>query len=330
LTLRVVHAFMTSRGATAADLLANTELHESDLADPYNLISEEQARRYYRNVVGLAKEDGIGLEIGWMTALSEMGPQGLGQISARTAGDAVKSSWANRDIYNVLLNWNMENIGDTTVHRISSGETDRDLHIFLIERGLGTLQAHVEELINSEAKPSRVLLDYQPPVNIERYRELFRCPLYFNKDIVEVHYPASYLESTIRTYDPLTHDALQSLSESLGKKLASRSDIVSEVKMALRRKPGEFPSLEQVADKLAMSSRTLRRKLGEQNVRFQDLLDAERQHIAEDYLANSSLSIQQIAEQCGFSDGQNFSQAFKRWLGMSPTEYRNKQNSRQQ
>jgi len=98
--------------------------------------------------------------------------------------------------------------------------------------------------------------------------------------------------------------------------------MVNEVKMALRRKPGEFPSLEQVASKLATSPRTLRRKLGAEGVRFQDLLDAERRKVAEDYLANSNLTIQQRAEQCDFSDAQNFSQAFRRWCGVSPSEYR--------
>ena len=71
-----------------------------------------------------------------------------------------------------------------------------------------------------------------------------------------------------------------------------------------------------------MSSRTLRRKLGQQNVRYQDLLDEERRHVAEDFLLNTTMTIQQIADQCGFNDAQNFSQAFRRWQGMTPTEFR--------
>jgi AraC-like DNA-binding protein len=62
--------------------------------------------------------------------------------------------------------------------------------------------------------------------------------------------------------------------------------------------------------------------LGAEGARFQDLLDAERRKLTEDYLANSNLTIQQIAEQCDFSDAQNFSQAFRRWSGMSPSEFR--------
>jgi AraC-like DNA-binding protein len=57
-------------------------------------------------------------------------------------------------------------------------------------------------------------------------------------------------------------------------------------------------------------------------VRYQDLLDAERRRVAEDFLLNTTMTIQQVADQCGFTDAQNFSQAFRRWLGVSPTEFR--------
>ena len=92
--------------------------------------------------------------------------------------------------------------------------------------------------------------------------------------------------------------------------------------MVLRREPGTYPSLERVAERLAMSSRTLRRKLGQSDATFQQLLDDERRRVAESHLSNSDLSIQRIAELCGFQDAQNFSQAFRRWTGLSPSEYR--------
>jgi AraC-like DNA-binding protein len=115
---------------------------------------------------------------------------------------------------------------------------------------------------------------------------------------------------------------LGALRTSLHEKLGSRGNVLLEVKMALRRTPGRFPSLEQVADSLAMSSRTLRRRLGQYDVRFQDLLDDERRRVAEDLLLSTSLTIQQIAEKCGFSDARNFSQSFRRMQGISPTEFR--------
>lgn len=115
---------------------------------------------------------------------------------------------------------------------------------------------------------------------------------------------------------------LGTLRNSLHEKLAANGNVVLEVKMALRQTAGQFPSLEQIADSLAMSSRTLRRKLGQQNVRFQELLDDERRRVAEDLLLNTQMTIQQVSERCGSSGAQNFSQSFRRWQGVSPSQFR--------
>ena len=178
------------------------------------------------------------------------------------------------------------------------------------------IQAHSEELAGAEVRPIKVLVDYKAPRNFKRYREIFRCPVYFEQKAVEMHYPIKYLHQELESHDQPAHDALELLQASLLKKMAAEKDIVNEVKMALRRKPGQFPNLEQVSS-----------KLGAVGIRFQVVLDDERRLVAEDYLSNSELTIQQIAEQCDFSDAQNFSQAFKRWTGMSPTEYRIKVQS---
>ena len=322
LTLRRVHSFMLARGVTTADLLANTELRESDLSAPYNLINETQARIYYRNVVALGNEDGLGLEIGWLTGLSQMGPLGMSQLAARTLRDSLKAVHANRLVYYLLGDWEIELTDELVINRFFVHEPDESLRIFLVERGLGTIQAHVEELCGSEVTPIRVLLDYKTPENYQRYKEIFRCPVRFGQPTLELHYLAKYLDLEIETYDPQAGEVLGALRDNLREKLTSRGDIVNDVKLALRRQQGKFPSLEQVADSLAMSSRTLRRKLGEQDARYQNLLDEERRRVAEDFLLNTTMGIQQISEHCGFRDAQNFSQAFKRWLGLSPTEFR--------
>jgi AraC-like DNA-binding protein len=327
ITLRKAHSFMKAQGFEPASLLANTELSEIDLADPYLLVSEEQARMYYRNLVYLADRDGLGLEIGWRTALSDMGPHGMALATERTVGESLRKTWEIRDNYNLLLDWKYELSGSVLIHRTWCSESDEKLRIFLLERGLATLQAHSEELLGPEAKPLRVLLDYKTPANIEQYKDVFRCPLRFSQEQTQIHYPAKWLDVPLETYDPQAVDVLGALRTSIHEKLSSGRDIVNEVKMALRRTPGVFPSLDTIADGLAMSSRTLRRKLGQHNMRYQDLLDEERRRVAEDFLLNTTMTIQQIADQCGFTDAQNFSQAFRRWQGMSPTQFRQSQRS---
>jgi AraC-like DNA-binding protein len=326
LTLNKVHAEMLARGISTPDLLAGTELSEADLADPYKQISDAQARMYCRNAVKLADTDGLGLEIGSMSSLSDLGPQGISQLTAQSIREAVVGAKANYAVHHLLVDWDLDISEQCVYHRVSSREPDERLRIFLIERALATLQSHTEQLTGSHITPLRLLLDYKAPAYAQRYKEVFRCPVSFGQDRIELFYCAEVmdfdLDAQLDTYDPLVRDVLVTLRDSLREKLASKGDILSDVRMALRRTHGEFPGLEAVADGLAMSSRTLRRKLGEHNTTFQSLLDEERRRVAEDYLLNTSLSIQQIADKCGFSDPQNFSQAFRRWSGVSPTEYR--------
>lgn len=322
LTLRKVHGFMLARGFRADQLFAGTGISERDLEDPYRLVHATQARRYYENVVSLDPSEGLGLEIGWTTNLSDLGSHGLVQITSRTAEEALKRGHSNRYLYNLLLEWETEVVGADVVNVFSSDEPAGPLRLFLLERGLGTIQAGAEELVGPDAKPTKVLVDYAAPRHFHKYEEVFRCPVHFGAARCAVYYPLEYLGTALSTHDPYVHELMDSLQSSLVKRLETGKDVVHDVVMALRRKPGTYPSLERVAESLAMSSRTLRRKLGQSNVTFQQLLDDERHRVAESYLSNSDLSIQHIAELCGFQDAQNFSQAFKRWTGLSPSEYR--------
>jgi len=329
LTLRKVHAFMLARGARTDELLAGTEISATDLEDPYRLIHRQQALSYYRNVVQLADSPGIGLEIGWLTGLSDAGPQGLSSVTARTVREAVSLAYPNRHLYDLLCDWRLEITGDRVSHfvRVDVDNLEEPLRVFLLERGLGTLQAHTEELVGPEAAPVEVSLDYAAPSNFRRYEEIFRCPVFFRRTTTVMHYPAGYLDIAVPTHDPQVNSIMDVLRDSMLRKLRSNSDVVRDVKLLLLQKAGEFPDLEMVARSLAMSSRTLRRKLGQHDVTFQQLLDAARREVAEDYLGTTNMSIQQVAERCGFQDAQSFSQAFKRWLGISPSQYRRARNA---
>ena len=82
-----------------------------------------------------------------------------------------------------------------------------------------------------------------------------------------------------------------------------------------------FP-LEECAAQLGISSRTLRRRLQERGLSYQDIADSVRADFARSYLESSRLSIECIAERLGFSEPTSFSRAFRRWTGMSPREFR--------
>jgi len=84
---------------------------------------------------------------------------------------------------------------------------------------------------------------------------------------------------------------------------------------------GGWRSLEEVANILAVSRRTLIRRLKDERTSYRDLLDRMRSDLACFYLTNSNLSVSQIALKIGYQDSSNFSRTFRRWKNLSPLQY---------
>ena len=83
-------------------------------------------------------------------------------------------------------------------------------------------------------------------------------------------------------------------------------------------------TLTRVARMLAISERTLQRRLGESGHSFRAMCDLARRHRAESLLASGRVSAADIAVQLGYSETSSFLHAFRRWNGKTPSEYRRK------
>ena len=77
-----------------------------------------------------------------------------------------------------------------------------------------------------------------------------------------------------------------------------------------------------MADRLHVSARTLHRRLVEAGTSYQDILDDVRRRLAQEFLRDTALSVEEVAERTGFSDASNFRKAFRKWTGEQPAEFR--------
>lgn len=99
--------------------------------------------------------------------------------------------------------------------------------------------------------------------------------------------------------------------------------IPSRVVEVLRKRIGQSPlGIGNVAEELNLSKRTLQRRLQQQDISFADLRDQVRFHYAVDYLVKQHMSIDSISVSLDFSDRTSFTNAFKRWTGLSPSTFR--------
>jgi len=96
---------------------------------------------------------------------------------------------------------------------------------------------------------------------------------------------------------------------------------------ALDSPAARHPSLSEVAGRLCMSTRTLKRRLRDSGVRYRQLLDEARLRRAARLLGATRLPLDAIADSVGYSSGANLSRAFRRWTGITPGSFRQQRGS---
>ena len=91
--------------------------------------------------------------------------------------------------------------------------------------------------------------------------------------------------------------------------------------------PDGYPTLEEISQRLNMTTRTLRRKLEEEGTHFKALLEEAKRRDAIQLLDDRNLEIQRIAALLGYQDPANFTRAFRQWTGQTPSQYRDTRKS---
>jgi AraC-like DNA-binding protein len=145
----------------------------------------------------------------------------------------------------------------------------------------------------------------------------FRAP--FNGFV----FNASLLEQPTAAADPKLHEVLRKYADVLISELPKSESVSDRVRAQIREKlANRGSSVTRIARALAMSRRTLARKLEQEGTTFSELLEETRHQLALRYVQSPALELTEIAFLLGFSQTGPFHRAFKRWTGQTPREYR--------
>jgi len=135
--------------------------------------------------------------------------------------------------------------------------------------------------------------------------------------------PAAVWLRPLRRRDAVLRRFLETQAAHILARLPQRTGLASEVQRALARDlTARGERMASVARELAMSGRTLQRRLAAEGVSYQQLVDAARKEAAARYLADSTLAIAEVAFLLGYSEPAPFHRAFKRWYGTTPDSFR--------
>jgi len=165
------------------------------------------------------------------------------------------------------------------------------------------------------------------PSDRSPYERFFECEVVFEADNDSFVLPWNVLNRTLPTANA---EFAQFFDDILVSELTrlSGSDLLMRCRRFLleNMSSGE-PSEDRLAEAMAMSRRTLQRKLAERGVSYRILLDRLRHDLAQRHLMTSSISVTEIGFLLGFSEQSAFARAFKRWQGVSPSDFRAQQAS---
>lgn len=170
--------------------------------------------------------------------------------------------------------------------------------------------------------PVEVNLVREKPEQAGRYYAFFRCPVNFSQEVNNFILPIEAVDQPVPSANlklAQMHDRV--LKEYLAEQ--ERSDLVSQVRESIiQQLPSGDANKDQVAKDLLMSTRTLQRRLGDEGTSFNAILNETRKKLAQQYIQDDSLPIKEISYLLGFSEAANFTRAYKRWTGMTPSDDR--------
>jgi AraC-like DNA-binding protein len=173
----------------------------------------------------------------------------------------------------------------------------------------------------SPFRPSSIRLTRPSPPAPTRHEALLGCPVTFGCSVSGMGIPLASWTAPMRRADPALQETLRELASRLD--LGAASD---DMEMALRARlrtllPDGKADAASIARTLGLSERTLHRRLQAIGKTYRDVLDAFREAEAERLLASGRAQLSDVAFRLGFSDQTAWNRAFKRWKGMSPTEW---------
>ena len=208
---------------------------------------------------------------------------------------------------------------ETTVEYTTEDETG-ELPQFLVETELAFLVGMFRRTTREQIDPVRIRM--KQPVENEAFLRFFTVPaeragensITFRNEDLQIPF-ISYDEAMWDYFEP---ELAKRLSE-----LDVDDSISARVRSALTELlPGGACGIEDVAERLGLTKRTLQRKLSEENTTFQKQLNSTREMLALHYIRNTDMNTGEIAFLLGYQEMNSFLRAFAIWTGMGISEYK--------
>ncbi len=279
---------------------------------------------FSEDCAALAGDPHFGLHVG---VSLQRGAYGLLEFAVRTA-KTLREGMLQLQRYSVLLNGlvNIE-LEETKrfarlIHRIDGepGCVGRHCNEFT----MAIFARRAAELATGQLELARVQFANSAVDDLRPLQKVFvAAALDFDAGENAIVFPKVWLDRPTREADAALSKVLEAQAAREAKGKPRVSDLRSTVRVAIRDElRGQTPALPAIARRLAVSERTLQRRLDDEGSSFQDELESVREALARGYVKQPEIPFAEIAFTLRYSDLRSFARAFKRWTGKTLAEGR--------
>lgn len=311
-------------GLSSCALLKGSNISKAMLSDPYASIQPEQEFCVIRNLQAATGFEDLGLLVGKHFHLSILGVLGATVPTASTVREAIKLFIQYIQLSYTYFNVSFEENNTGGKITLADQYDLSDLRRFFIDRDtMFTVNAFRELFpLSLSMDGIAVKLGYEPPFDTSKHSQALQCALEFGEGSTHISLSKQLLAQTLPQSNELTLKLLEQQCKEIDLKLSGAQTLAEKIQQSLLKSIRAPLSLEDIAQELGLSSRTVRRKLSLEGSHYKQLLMTLRENEAKRLLKETTWSVEKIAEHLGYSETSGFNHAFKKWTGLSPNQFR--------
>ena len=279
------------------------------------MLSEHAAR--------MTKDAAFGLHVGERVRVESYGIVGYSIMTSSTVEEALSSQLRYLPLWTNVGNFKLDVDGSVAHFQweysaVSLPESRHDC-----ELTMATVTQYLRLLTCAKWRPREVWFRYPKPKDTSEHVRIFRAPVRFGMPTDALLFDSRSLSMPIRSANPYAHQVITAAAKQLSAR-ALEAPSFSQAALSLIRRgmnTGEL-GLEAVSHHLAVSRRTLQRKLSEESSSHRKLVQQARQELSRFLLSSTGVTTVEAAYALGFSEPSAFYHAFREWFGISPQAYR--------
>jgi len=267
---------------------------------------------------------GIAYDIGWHLPPTAYGNLGYAMLCSHSLIDSVtvmSRFWPL--ITKTVSQFNWYEQDDVCVINLTlNDQLQGPLRTLWAQASLASWQRCIESMLGEPLDWTEYWFDF-PEIDQEPPKQAQVGALRFDMPSLQFRFPAHYIKLRLPLANAQSHAvAVENCLKDIHFNGLDDGALLTKVKALLSLSETGYPSLENIADTLNVSSRTLRRQLSNFGYGYKSMLDQIRRQDAIRLLSINDLTVQQVSDLLGYSDPANFTRVFRQWTGLSPQAFR--------